>query len=70
VAAGSGLALWAITLWPLATCIGAGCAAVTLAAVAFFRNRSANERKALEMDSSISNGVDLPEVADIQIIHA
>jgi hypothetical protein len=65
VAAGSGLALWAITLWPLATCIGAGCAVIALAAVAFFRNRNANERKALEMDSSISNGVDLPGVVDI-----
>jgi hypothetical protein len=70
VAVGSGLALWAVILWPLATCIGAGCAVVTLVTVAFFRNRNANERKALEMDSSVSDGVDLPKVANIQIIHA
>ncbi|MDR1438172.1 MAG: hypothetical protein LBI69_03900 [Puniceicoccales bacterium] len=64
-AAGSGLALWAVILWPLATCIGAGCAVVALAAVAFFRDRSANERKALEANSDTFAGDDLLEIADI-----
>ncbi|MDR1438254.1 MAG: hypothetical protein LBI69_04335 [Puniceicoccales bacterium] len=54
VIASSVLALWAIILWPLATCIGAGGAAVALTIAIFFRDRSANEKKSPETASAMA----------------
>ncbi|MDR1437596.1 MAG: hypothetical protein LBI69_00880 [Puniceicoccales bacterium] len=68
IIAGSGLALWAVILWPLAACIGAGCAAVALAAAIFYQGRSANHVKSTQVNLPPSEGNGLSEVVDLQDI--
>ncbi|MDR1437980.1 MAG: hypothetical protein LBI69_02880 [Puniceicoccales bacterium] len=64
VAAISGLVLWAVTLWPLAALIGAGCTAVALGGILFFRNRSANGSKSQEVNPLNFDGDDPHNAAE------
>ncbi|MDR1438237.1 MAG: hypothetical protein LBI69_04245 [Puniceicoccales bacterium] len=64
VAAISGLVLWAVTLWPLAALIGAGCTTVALSGILFFRNRRANGSKSQEVNPLNFDGDDPLHVAE------
>ncbi|MDR1437595.1 MAG: hypothetical protein LBI69_00875 [Puniceicoccales bacterium] len=68
IIAGFGLVLWAVILWPLAACIGAGGAAAALAAAIFYQGRSTNQMKSAQVNLPPSKGNALPEVVDFQDI--
>jgi hypothetical protein len=70
VAVVSGLALWAVVLWPLAALIGAGCTAVTLSAILLFRNRSANGSKSQEVNPLNFDGNDPFKINGISMVEA